>query len=103
MISPDDINLPKEVRPEVMLFARYMERQLRYNESRGKGDSWRTWTLKELWIKLKEEHKELKDEIHLTPVPIYNAVCHEALDVACVCMFIFINSMGKLFSGGKVP
>jgi hypothetical protein len=100
-MQPEDIPMPDTVRPEVMLFARYIERQLKYNEARGKGEEWRFWDLKSLLIKLKSEFKELTEEINLTPTPIYMAVCHEALDVACVCLFIFMNAMGKLLNGRK--
>jgi len=81
-------------RPELMLFAIALEKQMRYNEKRGKGDEWKEADLSFLWVRFRDEAKELKDELFPNGIPFdQKKIRHESLDVGCMAFFIFYRSL----------
>ena len=90
-------NKPEDykIRDEIILFAHALEHQMRYNEQRGKGDSWKTLPMDYLSKKLKEEYKELRKSLKVNLRTTYRFIPgpadirHECRDVACMALFIW--------------
>ena len=81
-----------EPREEFLKLAMALEKQMRYNEGRGKGDAWAVSKPSYLIRKLEEEVEELGNEIVMEPDFDEPKVQHESLDVICVAFFIWFNS-----------
>jgi hypothetical protein len=83
-----------QIRPEIMIFAHALEKQMWYNEKRGKGDEWKEMDYQYLFKRLMDEVDELKQEIDFTE-PEELKVRHESLDVGSMACFIFYNALVK--------
>jgi hypothetical protein len=88
----------KHIRDEIMMFAHALERQMQYNEKRGKGDEWKKADPKLLFKRLNDEVKELKYELQFTE-PEEQKVRHESCDVGCIAFFIWYRSLLNVAAG----
>jgi len=76
----------KEIRKEIMEFAKEMERIMQQNDSK-KGDSWKHMNIVALEIKLDEEIAEWKEVRH--KLQNIDKKMKELIDMANVCMMLW--------------
>lgn len=89
---------PANVRPEILMFAHALEKQMRYNEGRGKTDEWKEANPIFLFMRLREEVDELRLELSVG-LTDQKKVRHESLDVGSLSFFIWYNSLLKTAEG----
>ena len=82
-------------RQEVKWFAERMERKLKKNDYKGDGTSWRQGKLDPLLKRLKEETKELENEIYCLSIDNQEEIINEAADIANFAMMIADNARRK--------
>lgn len=87
------------LRPQVAAFARLMERELRANDHKG---GWQDEHTEDLFKRLKEEVKELKDVISIGNIWKNDVIASEAADVANFAMMI-VDSAGLLDAKAAEP
>lgn len=82
----------EQMRPELAMFAQYMEHKLKLNDHKG---GWEKCTIEDLFNKLRREVDEL--EVAIKEEPSLN-VAFEAADIANFAMMITWNVMRELFN-----
>lgn len=83
----------EQMRPELAMFAQYMEHKLKLNDHKG---GWEKCTIEDLFNKLRREVDEL--EVAIKEEPSLN-VAFEAADIANFAMMIAWNVMRSMFQG----
>lgn len=82
-----------------MMFAHALEKQMRYNEKRGKGDEWKECNPHWLFKRLTDEWKELFDVFQYSVKPDEKELRHESLDVSTVGFFLWYTSLMRTAEG----
>ena len=86
------------VRPEILMFAHALEKQMRYNEARGKTDEWKEANPRFLFMRLRDEVEELHVELSGS-LRVQKNIRHESLDVGSLAFFIWYNSLLRTSEG----
>lgn len=84
-----------KIRPEINIFAQYMEHKLKLNDHKG---GWENIDYKTLFAKLRAEVDELEQAIDNEP---QLAIMFEAADVANFAMMIAWNAAREMLKGDK--
>lgn len=87
-----------QVRPEILMFAHALEKQMQYNEGRGKTDEWKEADPKFLFKRLQDEVRELQIELSVGNTD-QKKVRHESLDTGSFSFFIWYNSLLRTAEG----
>ena len=96
-----DLEIFEPPREEIMEFAVAMEKQMRYNEARGKSYAWVAFNPRVLYERMIGEVGELTDELAKEPNFNEPQFQHECMDVSTFGLFLWYQSKTRERNNGR--